>query len=65
MTPGELRRALRALTGAVRAVLAAGSMPVVLGGDHTTAIADVTALADHFGRGRIAVIPLRRPRGHR
>jgi agmatinase len=56
MTPGELRRALRALTAAVSRVLAAGSMPVVLGGDHTTAMADVQALAEHYGQRRIAVI---------
>jgi agmatinase len=56
MPPGEVHRALRALGTAVTGVLAAGALPVVLGGDHTVAMADVGALARHFGDGRIAVI---------
>lgn len=56
MPPGEIQRALAALRGAVTTVLAAEAFPVVLGGDHTTAMADVEALAQHCGRGKIAVI---------
>ncbi len=56
MPPGETQRALRYLTDAVRGVVSRGVIPVVLGGDHTVAMADVTALAEHYGYGRIAVI---------
>lgn len=56
MPPGEIQRALAQLRGAVSTVLAAQAIPVVLGGDHTTAMADVQALADRYGAGRIAVI---------
>ncbi|MBN9610653.1 MAG: agmatinase [Actinobacteria bacterium] len=56
MPPGEIHRALAALRGAVTTVLGAGAIPVVLGGDHTTAMADVQALAEHYGAGRISVI---------
>jgi len=56
MPPGEIQRSLRALTSAVTTVLAAGALPVVLGGDHTVAMADVGALARHYGDGRIAVV---------
>ena len=56
MPPGEIQQSLRTLTSAVTSVLGAGAMPVVLGGDHTVAMADVTALARHYGDGRIAVI---------
>jgi formimidoylglutamase len=56
MPPGEIHRALAALRGAVTTVLAAHAMPIVLGGDHTTAMADVQALSERYGAGRIAVI---------
>jgi agmatinase len=56
MPPGEIHQSLRALTSAVTTVLDAGALPVVLGGDHTVAMADVGALARHYGDGRIAVI---------
>ncbi|HLI24687.1 MAG TPA: arginase family protein, partial [Acidimicrobiales bacterium] len=41
---------------AVAAVAGAGKIPVVLGGDHTIALPDVSGVADHLGAGRVSVI---------
>ncbi len=56
MAPTETERSLAALQDAVRTLVRAGKIPVVLGGDHTVAQPDITALAEHFGYGRISVI---------
>ncbi len=56
MAPTETERSLAALQQAVLTVVRAGKIPVVLGGDHTIAQPDITALAEHFGYGRISVI---------
>ena len=56
MPSGETERSLRALEDRVAAVAAAGVVPVVLGGDHTIALPDVTGVARHVGWGRVAVI---------
>jgi agmatinase len=56
MAPTETVRALRNLQEAVAAVARAGTIPVVLGGDHTIAQADITAMAEVFGYGRISVV---------
>lgn len=56
MAPTETERSLAGLQGAVLTILRAGKVPVVLGGDHTVAQPDITAMAEHFGYGRIAVI---------
>jgi saccharopine dehydrogenase (NAD+, L-lysine-forming) len=56
MAPTETQRSLRALTTAIAGIARHGIIPVVLGGDHTIAMADITGLAEHFGFGRIAVI---------
>ena len=56
MAPTETPRSLRALQDAVQLLAAAGKIPVVLGGDHTIAMADITGLAEHFGYGRISVL---------
>lgn len=56
MAPTETKLALDNLQAAVQQIAAAGKIPVVLGGDHTIAMADITGLAEHFGYGRIAVI---------
>src|SRR6185437_6384185 len=37
-------------------VAAAGAIPVVLGGDHSIALPDVTGVARHYGFGRVAVL---------
>jgi agmatinase len=56
MPPGDIERALGALTDAVTTVAAAGAVPVVLGGDHSVTLADVTGVARHLGFGRVAVV---------
>src|SRR3954469_5998449 len=56
MPPGHIERSLDSLTEAVAAVAAAGSVPVVLGGDHSITLADVTGVARHHGAGRVSVV---------
>ncbi len=56
MAPTETIRSLRVLQDAVTGLARAGKIPVVLGGDHTIAMADITGLAEHYGYGRISVI---------
>jgi agmatinase len=56
MPPGEIERSLANLETAVTTVSAAGVIPVVLGGDHSIALADVTGVARHLGFGRVAVL---------
>ena len=41
---------------AVFQIASAGKIPVILGGDHTVAMPDITGLAEHFGYGRISVV---------
>jgi agmatinase len=55
--PGvETEVALRRLEDVVHQVCAAGAVPVVLGGDHTIALPDVTGVARHVGWGRTSVL---------
>ena len=56
MPPGHIERSLEALTDAVAAVVTAGALPVVLGGDHSITLADVTGVARHHGPGRVSVL---------
>jgi agmatinase len=56
MPPGNIERALASLEDAVATVAAAGAIPVVLGGDHSIALPDVTGVARHYGFGRVAVL---------
>ncbi len=56
MPSGETERSLARLEERVTAVASAGVLPVVLGGDHTIALPDVTGVARHVGWGRVAVI---------
>ncbi len=56
MLPGEIEVSLRRLEQAVEQVARAGSIPVVLGGDHTIALPDVTGVARHVGWGRVSVV---------
>src|SRR5215217_6998579 len=56
MLAGEIQPALERLERAVHAVAAAGAIPVVLGGDHTIALPDVTGVARHHGMGRVSVV---------
>lgn len=56
MLSGETEQALQRLEDAVAAVAASGAIPVVLGGDHTIALPDVTGVARHLGFGRVSVV---------
>ena len=56
MPPQELQASLARLEDAVHRVAAAGAIPVVLGGDHTIALPDVTGVARQLGFGRVAVV---------
>ncbi len=56
MAPGHIERSLAALTEAVATVATAGAIPVVLGGDHSITLADVTGVARHHGAGRVSVV---------
>ena len=56
MAPTETIRSLRALQSVITQLAKADKIPIVLGGDHTIAMADITGLAEHFGYGRISVI---------
>ena len=56
MPSGDTERSLEALESRVTQVAAAGVVPVILGGDHTIALPDVTGVARHVGWGRVAVI---------
>jgi agmatinase len=56
MPPGEIERALKALEDAVYAIASAGTVPLVLGGDHSIALPDATGVARHLGFGRVSMI---------
>ena len=56
MPSGETEKSLERLEERVYLVASTGAVPVVLGGDHTIALPDVTALARHVGWGRVSVI---------
>src|SRR5580658_479190 len=56
MLPGETDRALERLEAAVAQIARSGALPMILGGDHTIALPDVTGVAHHVGWGRVSVI---------
>jgi agmatinase len=56
MPAGETERSLERLEHVVRSVARSGAVPVILGGDHTIALPDVTGVARHVGWGRVSVI---------
>jgi len=56
MPSGETERSLAALEARVTAIAAQGVVPIILGGDHTIALPDVTGIARHVGWGRVSVI---------
>jgi agmatinase len=56
MPPGEIETSIERLEHAVHAIARAGAIPVVLGGDHTIALPDVTGVARHLGFGRVSVV---------
>jgi agmatinase len=56
MPPGEIERSLDALRRAVSTLAGAGTIPVILGGDHSIALPDVQGVAEHVGWGRVSVV---------
>jgi agmatinase len=56
MLSGETDTALARLEAAVAQIAASGAIPIILGGDHTIALPDVTGVARHVGWGRVSVI---------
>ncbi|MEI2819725.1 MAG: agmatinase [Marmoricola sp.] len=53
---GEIQQSLAAIREAVRTVVQAGAIPVVLGGDHSITYADASGVADVMGQGRVSLI---------
>jgi agmatinase len=56
MPPGNLEEALLVLKKATEKISRVGAIPVVLGGDHSIASADVAGIAEHLGKGRVSMI---------
>ncbi len=56
MPSGDTATSLARLEEAVHRVATSGAVPMVLGGDHTVALPDVTAVARHVGWGRVSVV---------
>jgi agmatinase len=56
MPSGDTELSLRRLEDRITEIAAAGVIPIVLGGDHTIALPDVTGIARHVGWGRVAVL---------
>ena len=56
MYSGDIVTALGALERAVETVTRSGAIPVVLGGDHSIAYADVTGVANVLGAGRVSLV---------
>ena len=56
MPSGETEKSLARLEQRVQTVAQAGVIPIILGGDHTIALPDVTGVARHVGWGRVSVI---------
>ncbi|MBJ7594769.1 MAG: agmatinase [Candidatus Dormibacteraeota bacterium] len=56
MPSGDTETSLQRLEEAVERIARGGAIPVVLGGDHTIALPDVTGTARAVGWGRVSVI---------
>ncbi|MEV4622582.1 agmatinase [Asanoa sp. NPDC049573] len=53
---GDIARSVRVIEEAVATIAGAGAIPVVLGGDHTITLPDVTGVARAKGFGRVSVV---------
>ena len=56
MPPGDLVKSLKVLEDATERISRAGKIPVILGGDHSIASADVAGIAKHRGLGKISMV---------
>jgi agmatinase len=54
--PGDAAASHAAINAAVTRVLVAGAIPVVLGGDHSIAYPNISAVAAHHEHGSVAVV---------
>jgi agmatinase len=54
--PADLARSHAEIKARVGEILEAGAIPIVLGGDHSLAHPDMTAMAEHYGKGNVGVI---------
>lgn len=54
--PGDIEGDLDRIAAAVETIAGAGSIPIVLGGDHTITFANATGVARVFGYGNIALV---------
>lgn len=58
MPPGDIEASLARLEDAVAEIAKSGALPIVLGGDHSVALADMSGVARVRGRGSFAVVHL-------
>jgi agmatinase len=56
IVPGDGLASHRAIRGAVENILAVGAVPVVLGGDHSIAYPNISAVSSLYGFGDLAVV---------
>lgn len=56
MPGGDLIKSLAVLERATELISRAGAIPIILGGDHSIASADVAGIAGHRGMGKISMI---------
>lgn len=56
MFAGDAVKSLASLRAEVAKVVAAGAIPVTLGGDHAVTYADASGVADVLGQGRVSMI---------
>ena len=54
--PESSYRSIEPIRGVVREIAEAGTLPFVIGGDHSLMYPDVAALADVYGKGKIGVV---------
>lgn len=54
--PSSLEKSHDAVRAKVAEVLDAGAMPLVLGGDHSITLPSATAVAEHYGFGRVGMV---------
>ena len=54
--PGDVAASHAAVKQLVADICGAGAIPVILGGDHSVALPNMTAVAEHYGNGNVGVI---------
>lgn len=56
MYSGDAERSVRDLQKAVSTIARTGTIPLILGGDHTIAWPDAAGVAEHVGAGRVSMV---------